>query len=69
MKKETLIRLIYLSQGKGDNSRNPECGKIGPTQGRAGIFLFFKLTSQYHNIFTLFIFRLKDIIDIIEMLN
>ena len=38
---QSLIRLIYLSQGKGDNSRNPECGKIGPTQGRAGIFLFF----------------------------
>ena len=53
----TKRQLVYISQGKGDNSKNLECGKMGPRPGRAGIF-FFKLTtwvtSNHYNIFTLF---------------
>ena len=30
-------QLIYVSQGKGDNSKNPECGKMDPRP----VFFFF----------------------------
>ena len=42
---------------------------MGPRQDWAGIFLFFKLTSNHHNISTLIVVRFKDVIDFIEMLN
>ena len=49
-----------VSQGKGDNSKNLECGKMGPRPGRAGIF-FFKLTSNRHNFFFLLLKNMSSI--------
>ena len=64
----TKRQLVYVSQGKGDNSKNQECGKMGPRPGWVGIFLFFKLTSNHQNILAV-CFQIQNIIAFIEMLN
>ena len=39
---EKKFLLVYISQGKGDNPKNPECSRMGPKPGQARrVFFFF----------------------------